>query len=83
MSCFDGRECCNDFSIGVELEGADTIPYSDAQYTALAELTQLLQQQYPAITEHNIVGHCDIAPGRKTDPGPAFDWPRFRALLKS
>lgn len=80
-SCFEGREACNDFSIGIELEGADDIPYSDEQYVALAGITQMLMQRYPGITVERICGHSDIAPGRKTDPGPAFDWQRFRDYL--
>lgn len=81
VSQWEGREQCNDFSIGIELEGADTVPYTDAQYTALAGLVQILMQRYPAITPARIVGHSDIAPGRKTDPGEAFDWLRFRASV--
>lgn len=80
VSMYQGRERCNDFSIGIELEGTDTTPYTDAQYQRLADITQTLIRLYPAIAE-NITGHCDIAPARKTDPGPAFDWPRFRAML--
>lgn len=80
-SCFQGREECNDFSIGIELEGTDEVPYSDAQYLSLARLTQLIQHHYPLITAEKITGHCDIAPGRKTDPGPAFDWPYYRRLM--
>lgn len=80
-SCFDGRECCNDFSIGIELEGSDEEPYQGAQYARLVELAGALMAAYPDITPARIVGHCDIAPGRKTDPGPAFDWGRFRQLL--
>jgi AmpD protein len=76
-----GRDACNDFSIGVELEGADTVPYTDAQYAALAGVARALMQAYPAITAERIAGHADVAPGRKTDPGPAFDWPRFRASI--
>jgi AmpD protein len=72
------RERCNDFSVGVEMEGADDIPYTGAQYRATAKLVAALARRYP-IAE--VVGHSDIAPGRKTDPGPAFDWPRFRAAL--
>ena len=82
-SCFQGVENCNDFSIGVELEGADDVPYSDLQYRSLARLAKQLMIQYPAIVESRIVGHSDIAPGRKTDPGPAFDWHRFKAELES
>jgi N-acetyl-anhydromuramoyl-L-alanine amidase len=80
-SCFEGVDNCNDFSIGIELEGTDDQPYTDAQYSRLAEVTDLLLSQYPALTPARIVGHADIAPGRKTDPGPAFDWPRYRASL--
>lgn len=80
-SCFRGKENCNDFSIGVELEGADSIPYTDHQYAMLAQITQQLLIAYPAITKDNIVGHSDIAPGRKTDPGESFNWERFRRLL--
>jgi len=81
VSQFEGRDNCNDFSIGIELEGADLIPYTDVQYTQLAAIAQLLQQTYPKIAPSRIVGHSDIAPLRKTDPGPAFDWPRLRQLL--
>lgn len=80
-SCFDGRENCNDFSIGIELEGADEIAYTDAQYLMLARVTRALMEAYPAITPERICGHSHIAPGRKTDPGPAFDWDRFQRLL--
>jgi len=81
ISCFNGRDACNDFSIGIELEGADDIPYTDSQYTVLSDVTKALMLCYPLITPHSIVGHSDIAPGRKTDPGPAFDWSRYRHLL--
>lgn len=81
ISCFEGREACNDFSIGIELEGSDQVPFSAAQYTRLARATQTIQQAYPAITMNRIVGHSDIAPGRKTDPGPFFDWEYYRSLL--
>lgn len=80
ISLYQGREACNDFSIGIELEGTDTLPYTDAQYAALQAITELLVQHYPLIAQ-NITGHSDIAPQRKTDPGPSFDWPRFRAGL--
>lgn len=80
VSCYDGRERCNDFSIGIELEGTDTLAYTDAQYQQLAALTRLLTTVYPAMADH-ITGHSDIAPERKTDPGPAFDWSRFRSLV--
>lgn len=77
-SSWRGRGQCNDFSIGVELEGVDTRPYTARQYARLVQLAATLRRRYP-IAE--IVGHSDIAPGRKTDPGPAFDWGRLRALL--
>ena len=77
-SSWQGRERCNDFSIGVELEGTDHLPYSDAQYAVLARLTRALHRRYPVAS---IAGHDQIAPGRKTDPGPAFDWSRYRALI--
>ena len=80
-SFFDGRENCNDFSLGIELEGTDDQPYSEAQYAVLGQLTRGLLRAYPGITPARIQGHSDIAPGRKTDPGPAFDWARFRASL--
>ena len=80
-STFAGRENCNDFSVGVELEGTDDRAYTQRQYRRLVALTRLLMAQFPAITPARIAGHSDIAPGRKTDPGPAFDWPRFRAAL--
>jgi len=79
VSCFGDRQSCNDFSLGIELEGTDDAPYSEAQYDSLIRLCQLLQQAYPAITPERVCGHSDIAPGRKTDPGPAFDWQRLRA----
>lgn len=78
ISQWCGQARCNDFSVGVELEGTDEVPYTDAQYAQLARLAGLLQARYPIV---NIVGHADIAPERKTDPGPAFDWARFRTLL--
>ncbi len=76
-SCFGTRSCCNDFSIGIELEGSDELPYEDVQYQTLARLIPVLQEHYPAIRPQHIVGHCHIAPGRKTDPGPLFDWARL------
>ncbi|MDO6467343.1 1,6-anhydro-N-acetylmuramyl-L-alanine amidase AmpD [Neptunomonas phycophila] len=81
VSCFDGVESCNDFSIGIELEGTDYIPFTDEQYASLTSLTKLIQEAYPSINSHRITGHSDIAPGRKTDPGPCFDWLRYRASL--
>ena len=77
VSSWKGREGCNDFSIGIELEGTDDQPYAAAQYTMVARLVRALKRVYP-ITD--VVGHSDIAPGRKTDPGPAFDWARFARL---
>ena len=76
-----GRENCNDFSIGIELEGMENSSFESAQYESLVVLTRLLMNTYPAITLDRIVGHSDIAPGRKTDPGPYFDWHRFREKL--
>ena len=81
-SAFDGRSRCNDFSIGIELEGDEHTAFTDAQYTTLARLVTAAQRAYPAITAERIVGHSDIAPGRKIDPGPWFDWPRLLALLE-
>jgi AmpD protein len=78
-----GRDACNDFSIGVELEGTDEEPYDDRQYAALADLVAALQDAYPSLADGWIAGHSDIAPGRKTDPGPAFDWRRLERDLRS
>ena len=78
VSCFEGRSNCNDFSIGIELEGTDYLPFADAQYVVLQWLVHGLMQYYPLLTTDHIVGHSDIAPQRKTDPGPAFDWSRLR-----
>jgi AmpD protein len=80
-SQYRGRPACNDFSIGVELEGTDDTPYTDPQYAQLAALAAALLATYASLRSEHIVGHNDVAPGRKTDPGAAFDWPRFRALL--
>ncbi|PPI85660.1 1,6-anhydro-N-acetylmuramyl-L-alanine amidase AmpD [Marinobacter maroccanus] len=82
-SCFEGQEECNDFSIGIELEGTDEIPYTPEQYFKLAEVADLIMAAWPAINTSRITGHCDIAPGRKSDPGPAFDWQYFRAALQA
>jgi N-acetyl-anhydromuramoyl-L-alanine amidase len=76
QSCFEGREQCNDFSIGIELEGCDDLAYTPAQYSQLIRLIRSLQYHWPDITPYRIVGHSHIAPGRKTDPGEAFDWIR-------
>ena len=81
QSIFAGRDACNDFSVGVEMEGADDVPYTELQYRRLADVTRVLMARFPAITPERITGHSDIAPARKTDPGPAFDWQRFRAEL--
>jgi len=81
VSVFDGRSACNDYSIGIELEGADTTPYTNLQYARLAQITQCLMAKYPALTAKRITGHSDIAPGRKTDPGSVFDWARFKMLI--
>ena len=78
-SAWDGRAGCNNFSIGIELEGTDTLPFSDRQYAALIRLTRVLQRAYPI---RSITGHSDIAPGRKTDPGPEFEWPRYLTRVK-
>jgi len=80
-SSYEGRAACNDFSVGIELEGADEIPYTERQYQSLAHLISALCRAYPTLSVERLVGHSDIAPGRKSDPGPAFDWPRLRALL--
>lgn len=74
VSCWQGRECCNDFSLGIELEGDDRTPFTPLQYQALADLLAVLCRYFPAAS---VVGHLDIAPGRKTDPGPHFDWSRL------
>jgi len=73
-SSWQGREACNDYSIGIECEGTDEVPYEPAQYATLRMLLPMLLEAYPAITNERIVGHSDVAPGRKTDPGPSFDW---------
>lgn len=83
QSCYAGRGACNDFSIGIELEGTDDAPYADRQYTTLARVIRALMAAYPGIGPERIVGHSDIAPGRKTDPGPAFDWAHLHMLLKN
>lgn len=82
-SCFRAREECNDYSIGIELEGADTIAFTDNQYRVLVDVTQVIMHNYPRIIKTRIVGHSEIAPTRKTDPGEAFDWPRYLERLES
>jgi AmpD protein len=81
VSSFEGRSACNDFSIGIELEGADEIPFADSQYVQAGAVIRALLAAYPSLDARRVVGHSDIAPGRKTDPGPAFDWARLRAGL--
>ena len=81
ISEFKGRENCNDFSIGIELEGTDDIGYTDPQYTQLAQVSSQIMRAYPQIKLDNICGHSEIAPNRKTDPGPHFDWKRYRQSL--
>ena len=80
-SSYCGRRRCNDYSIGIELEGSDDQPFTDAQYHTLSEATELIIRRYPSITEERITSHAAIAPERKTDPGPLFDWPRYFSLL--
>jgi AmpD protein len=81
-SSYEGRERCNDFSIGIELEGTEFVTYTDQQYEQLAAVIHALLKVYPKLTTQRITGHSDIAPGRKTDPGAFFDWQRFLDLLK-
>lgn len=76
-SCFRGETTCNDYSIGIELEGEDEVPYEDRQYAALVTVLNTLIRAYPGLSARRIAAHSDIAPGRKTDPGPAFDWLRL------
>jgi len=78
-----GETGCNDFSIGIELEGSDDTPFESVQYTALAKVILELQQSYPDIAKNAITGHSDIAPGRKTDPGPKFSWNKLNQLLNT
>ena len=81
LSVFNGRSNCNDFSIGIELEGTDEGGYTDYQYKSLVSVTRTIMTRYPAITSDRIVGHSDISPGRKTDPGNSFDWIRYKREL--
>ena len=80
-SCYQGEQSCNDFSIGIELEGTDDSEFEDSQYEKLAKLIIALEQSYPGISREQLVGHSDIAPGRKTDPGSGFDWNKLNQLL--
>ena len=82
VSSWQGRERCNDFSIGIELEGTDHDPYESAQYAMLGRVIALLCGAYPSLDPERVVGHSDVAPGRKTDPGLSFDWPRLRGLVR-
>lgn len=81
-SRFYGRPDCNDFAVGIELEGTDVSGYTDAQMCALAATAAALMRRYPALAPQRIAGHCHVAPGRKTDPGPSFDWVRLRTQLQ-
>jgi AmpD protein len=83
LSCYQGRNGCNDFSIGIELEGTETLPYTDAQYRCLERVIKALLSSYPRLSANRITGHSDIAPERKTDPGPSFDWDRLRQAIES
>jgi len=80
-SAYCGRTACNDFSVGIELEGTDDVPYTAAQYRSLASLIAALRRAYPSLATAEVVGHSDIAPGRKTDPGAAFEWPELHRML--
>ena len=82
VSCYQNREKCNDFSIGIELEGTDDLPYTDVQYDMLTAVITTLRRSFVSLSDAPIVGHSDVAAGRKTDPGPAFDWQRLEAALK-
>lgn len=81
VSRFRGRDRCNDFSIGIELEGTDQDPYTPAQYRTLDLILVALRQRFPRLDAHSVAGHCHVAPGRKTDPGSSFDWSRVAAIL--
>lgn len=83
VSCYEKRECCNDYSIGIEMEGEDETPYTEVQYQVLATIIKDLIKSYPELNEQTITGHSEIAPGRKTDPGEAFDWVTLRKLLSA
>jgi N-acetyl-anhydromuramoyl-L-alanine amidase len=83
QSEYNGRAGCNDFSVGIELEGTDETPYTDAQYESLAALAAALFDAYPSLGPEHIVGHSDVAPARRTDPGPIFNWRRLRTLVQA
>jgi len=80
-SAYDNDPNCNDYSIGIELEGSENLPYEEIQYKILADVTRSILDNYPAMTKDRITGHCDIAPERKKDPGPYFDWEKYRTLI--
>lgn len=82
-SSYCGRTACNDYSVGIELEGTDDTAYEQVQYRRLVEIVAALRASYPSLRSAEIVGHCDIAAGRKTDPGPSFDWDRLRAMVEA
>jgi AmpD protein len=82
VSSWEGRERCNDFSIGIEMEGTDHSPYESTQYAMLARVIVALCRSYPRLSPGRLVGHSDVAPGRKSDPGLSFDWPRLRSLVQ-
>ena len=82
VSHWQGRERCNDFTIGIELEGCDDMPFEHVQYEVLAEVIMTLCKTYPTLTHEKITGHEHIAPGRKTDPGPYFDWQKLTKMLE-
>lgn len=81
LSSYRGREQCNDYSVGIEVEGTDALPYEPVQYETLARLLQAIMERFPAVTPARVVGHADVSPGRKSDPGPAFDWKLLAGLL--
>jgi AmpD protein len=81
VSSFEGRSNCNDYAVGIELEGVDDQPFTSAQYQTLTAVTRALINRYPKLTTDRIVGHSDIAPGRKSDPGTGFDWDKFKHAL--
>jgi N-acetyl-anhydromuramoyl-L-alanine amidase len=83
VSTFEGRDACNDFSIGIELEGTDDMPYEGVQYAQAGAVIRALLAAYPTLGAQRVVGHSDIAPGRKTDPGPAFSWPGLQAAISA
>ena len=83
VSVFAGREQVNDFSVGIELIGSDACAFTDHQYDSLCQLTKVIGSICPRITGDRVVGHSDVAPGRKTDPGPHFDWKRYHASVDS